>query len=169
MAWSATQRSTFATWAERELHVATRDLQRSVDFYSRVFGLCAIGDHGGGARVILAGAPGADLVLHEVQGLVLVPGVFTRAWAFTVINLEHARQAIWDLSVRIARDSGAPDQIFRWPNARSLYIRSPEGNEIELVEVNDATQVSNVERQVEQAYRSVAEPNECRPVGFATQ
>jgi hypothetical protein len=73
-----------------------------------------------------------DLVLHERRDGVDEPA---RRWGFVVADLDRAREAVWDLGVQIARDSGAPDHIYWWSNRRSLYIRDRDANDIELVEV----------------------------------
>jgi hypothetical protein len=51
-----------------------------------------------------------------------------------VDDLDRVRAAIWDLGVKVAGDNGEPDHIRRWVNGRSLVVRDPDGNTIELVE-----------------------------------
>ena len=48
--------------------------------------------------------------------------------------IDDVRGRLWDLGVKVARDSGAPDHIYRRPSGSSVYIRDRDGNEIELVE-----------------------------------
>lgn len=132
--WSAAERPAYEELAIREIHVATRDPRRAVRFYERVFGFRLLGPADANPVVLQATAR-TDIVLHDVRD----PGVehrgFLDAFGFVVPNLDRARQQAWDLGVEIARDSGAPDQIYRWSNGRSLYVRTPDGNEIELAEL----------------------------------
>jgi hypothetical protein len=76
----------------------------------------------------------AKLEIHEMTGSsVPIPNTLQR-WGFVVTDLDWTRQAVWDLGIDIANESGEPDQIYRRQNGRSLYIRDPDSNVIELVE-----------------------------------
>lgn len=115
--------------------IAARDLERSIDFYSTVFGFRVAGEgRSVPRRSATLAAPGeALLAIHEQgSGPRTVP--LHSRWGFLVDDLDGARAAIWDLGVKVADDNGAPDHIHRWSNGRSLSIRDPDGNEIELVE-----------------------------------
>jgi catechol 2,3-dioxygenase-like lactoylglutathione lyase family enzyme len=119
--------------ADDRINVPVRDLRRSVEFYGRVFGFHLVrGGFSESAAVIAA--PTAKLVLHAKSDVSVRPGA-ARRWGLLVKDLDAAREEVWDLGVAIARDSGAPDQIFRRLNGRSLYVHDPDGNVIELVEV----------------------------------
>ena len=132
--WSAPERTSYAELGAREIHVPARNLRRAVAFYSLVFGFCPIPAHGTGSAVIMPATARADLVIHELHGAAQRSAAFMRCWGFVVKNLDRVRQRVWELGVSVARDSGAPDQIYRWSDGRSLYVRAPDGNEIELVE-----------------------------------
>lgn len=132
-AWSPpAERVVYEALDDRDIHVAARNVERSLDFYARVFGLHPEGR--GRAPFALRVGSRATLLIHEAPPVVWPPSRFVRAWGFVVYDLDRARQTVWDLGVGIARASGAPDQIFRWANGRSLYVVAPDGNEIELVE-----------------------------------
>ena len=116
--------------------IAARDLQRSIDFYSTVFGLRVAGQRQSvPRRSATLTAPGEALIaIHEQgEGPHRTVPLHSR-WGFLVDDLDGARAAIWDLGVKVADDNGAPDHIHRWSNGRSLRVRDPDGNEIELVE-----------------------------------
>lgn len=116
--------------------LAVRDLERSRDFYSRVFGFRTVKESGPGPRrSVMLAAPGeALLAMYEHGGDPTRPVPVHRHWGFLVEDLDSVREAIWDLGVRVADDSGAPDQIHERPDGRLLQVRDPDGNVIELVE-----------------------------------
>lgn len=116
--------------------IAVRDLEQSMEFYARVFGFRIAENESRptGASVIMAGPEHIRLAIHQ-YGDAAVPLVpVCRDWGFIVSDLESVRDAVWDLGVNVAHDSGEPDQIYRRSNGRSLYIHDPDGNDIELVE-----------------------------------
>ena len=121
----------------RVAHLRVRSLERSVDFYRRVFGLNAVGAEGedAGLSRSIALPDGARLVLHErcSPAVELLP--MAEGFGVVVRDLDWAREAIWDLGLPVASDSGEPDHIYRWPNGRSLYVRDPDGHEIEVAEI----------------------------------
>ena len=80
-------------------------------------------------------APGKALVIHDAGSAVRQRAQLERRWGFAVKDLDAVRQLVWELGVSVARDSGAADHIHRWANGRSLYVRAPDGVEIELVEI----------------------------------
>lgn len=116
--------------------IAARDLERSIDFYSRVFGFRVAGQRRSVPRCSATlAAPGEALIaIQELGDSPGSPVPLHRRWGFLVDDLDGAREAIWDLGVKVADDNGAPDHIHRWPNGRSLRVRDPDGNVIELVE-----------------------------------
>ncbi|HLT90142.1 MAG TPA: VOC family protein [Woeseiaceae bacterium] len=116
--------------------VPVRDLDRAIAFYRRVFGFRAIRTDRSLPRraVTLAGPGGALIALHEQASGAerIVP--LHRRWGFVVAELDRVRELAWDLGVKVAGGNGEADHIRRWPNGRSLVVRDPDGNEIELVE-----------------------------------
>jgi hypothetical protein len=78
-------------------------------------------------------ATGVRLVLHAAP--TSPQSTLLRRWAFVVENLDEVRARVWDLGVRVARDSGAPDHIYRRLAGASLYVHDRDCNEIELVEL----------------------------------
>jgi predicted enzyme related to lactoylglutathione lyase len=120
------------------VHVA--NLDRAAAFYERVFGFRrSIGDSAASCDAValqLSGLP--TLVLHQWPRRGSAPRPLQR-WAFVVAeNLEEVRGRVWELGVKIARDSGAPDQVYRRATGDSLYVFDADGNEIELVERSSA-------------------------------
>ena len=120
----------------RRAHVFVRDLRRSVVFYTRAFGFCSVTTASNAAHrsVVMTVTPSSELVLSERTADSLLCPPQRRQWAFVVEDLELAREAVWELGVKVARDSGEPDQIYRRRGGASLYIHDPDENEIELVE-----------------------------------
>lgn len=116
--------------------IAARNLERSIDFYSTVFGFRVVGQRRSvPRRSATLAAPGEALIaIQELGDGPNRPVPLHRRWGFLVNDLDGVREAIWDLGVKVADDNGAPDHIRRWPNGRSLRVRDPDGNEIELVE-----------------------------------
>jgi catechol 2,3-dioxygenase-like lactoylglutathione lyase family enzyme len=120
----------------RELWVPVGDCARSAEFYRRVFGFSP--------RATARGEPAAELVvtngaasvyLRRTRCAALPAWLRASRWAFVVKDVEAAREQVWELGVRIARDSGEPDHIYRRPGAHSLYLHDVDRNEIELVEL----------------------------------
>ena len=125
-----------------ELAVPVGDLLRAARFYERVFGFYRVfAAHGADSgRLVRATATGVRLVLHAVPS---PQPKLPRRWAFVVENLDDARARAWDLGVRVARDSGAPDHIYRRLDGASLYVHDRDGNEIELVELPQGARVAH--------------------------
>ncbi|HET8697830.1 MAG TPA: VOC family protein [Gammaproteobacteria bacterium] len=138
------------------LAVPVRDLRKSADFYRRVFGFWPrrrTGDDSGlgadmgtggaagfdGARrnALLLAAHGVELALERRSGAVAAA---TPCCTFVVSDVDAVREQVWNLGVKIARDSGEPDHIFRRRGGASLYVQDPDGNEIELVEQRHAAE-----------------------------
>ncbi len=113
--------------------VAADNLARSVEFYRRVFGFRPEQDERSSRASAQLSGPNRNRLLIRTFGAVRAETERPRL-RFVVGNLDEAREALWDAGVSVSRDSGQPDQIFRDPNGRSLYIRDPDGNEIELIE-----------------------------------
>ena len=134
IAWSAAEQSEYIELGIDQLNASVRSLRRSVDFYTRVFGFCTHDFDRERGSVVMKATARVDLVLHEQRGGGELRRPLRR-WGFVVGNLDRARQAVWELGVRVARDSGEADHIYRWSNRRSLYVHDPDANEIELVEV----------------------------------
>jgi catechol 2,3-dioxygenase-like lactoylglutathione lyase family enzyme len=119
--------------------VPASDVRKSAEFYRRVFGFRIPSTWRGAsfgssysATVLVAGDGRTELWL-QARG---DRPAQTRRWAFAVTNLEQVRAAVWELGVKVARDSGDPDHIFRRRRGASLYVLDPDGNEIELVETS---------------------------------
>lgn len=126
-----------------QLVVPVSDVRNSAEFYRRVFGFRPRPARGGvGAGSLLLAADGLTELLLRPRCTVPDEAAQTRRWAFAVTNLEQVREKVWDLGVKVARDSGEPDHIFRRRGRASLYVRDPDGNEIELVEMRQRTWVA---------------------------
>jgi catechol 2,3-dioxygenase-like lactoylglutathione lyase family enzyme len=121
--------------------VPVRDVGKSVEFYRRVFGFRTPPTRRGASAAASVTGP-VPVAAHERAELWLQPRgerpVQPRRWTFTVTNLDDVREKVWELGVKIARDSGDPDHIFRRRGGGSLYVHDPDGNEIELVETTAA-------------------------------
>jgi catechol 2,3-dioxygenase-like lactoylglutathione lyase family enzyme len=122
----------------RELCAPVGDCRRSAEFYRRVFGLWPRpAAPGGSAPAELIVTNGAVRVcLRRAHCAALPAWLRANRWGFVVADLDATRAQVWELGVRVARDSGELDHIYRRPGADSLYVRDPDGNEIELVELH---------------------------------
>jgi catechol-2,3-dioxygenase len=133
--WSAQERSECAELGIGQINVAVRNLRSSIEFYARVFGFSASAVYSARGSAVMNATARADLLLHERRDRRHGSLRALRRWGFVVTDLDRVRQLAWELGVRVARDSGAPDHIYQWSNRRSLYIHDPDGNEIELAEL----------------------------------
>src|SRR5690606_26019168 len=104
-------------------------------FYARVFGLLPAPGAWGESLVVIPVTPDVRLVIHDAQAAVRRKARCVKRWGFVVGDLDRVRELVWELGVKVARDSGAPDHIYRWPSSRSLYVQAPDGHEIQLVEI----------------------------------
>jgi catechol 2,3-dioxygenase len=111
-----------------------KDLKRSLAFYRDVLGFQVIGDAFGGKAAALVGNSHRthhELLLIEVGDL---PGPAPRRRGLYHIGIkvgeskEELRKAVADLQKAGVDIDGASDHTVSW----SLYIRDPDGNEIEL-------------------------------------
>lgn len=111
-----------------------RDLQASLRFYRDVLGFKTIGDAFGGRAAALVG--GAHRTHHELLLIEVgdLPGPAARRRGLYHIGIkvgdtkEALRNAMKDLERAGVPVDGASDHTVSW----SLYIRDPDGNEIEL-------------------------------------
>ena len=114
--------------------ISTRDLQRAVRFYSRLFGFRVIERrHDHNAEHVLMGTRShAFLALHEHQAAAVPPPGATH-WTFAVPDLDRARAAAWNRGVVPVRGRMSEERSFDDAQC-CLVIRDPDGHEIELVE-----------------------------------
>ena len=116
--------------------IAARKLQRSINFYTRLFAFRIVEDARERHRpyVLMTAGGSVYLAIHEYYEAT-VPTVrpLTR-WSFIVGDLDRVRETFWNLGVVPADGSDEPRRIHPWRNDRSLLIRDPDGHEIELVE-----------------------------------
>ena len=137
----------------RRVQLTTRDLHGAVIFYSQLFGLRPSLARSGRTHrsAVVSVTPKTDLVIDERKDPRDSDALAaTTRCAFVVGDLDWARQVVWDLGIRVATASEDPDQIFRWPNARPLYVYDPDANQIELLELGADAH----ERRSEQIARS---------------
>lgn len=142
VAWSATERSAEPKCATGEVHIVARDSARAIRFYTRVFGLRPVRGASDERLVVIPVTPDTKLVIHEAHTPIRFRARCARRWGFVVADLDVVRAQVWELGVKVARDSGAPDHIYRWSSSRSLYVKTPDGHEIELVELNSEARES---------------------------
>lgn len=113
-----------------------RDLQRSVAFYRDLLGFEPIGEAFGGRAAAFRGADGRthhELLLIEVgpDAAAIPPGRRIGLYHLgikvgdSLDELREAKQALDDAGVAI---EGMSDHTATW----SLYLRDPDGNELEL-------------------------------------
>lgn len=137
--WFEARKSAFVQLGgSRRIDVWVRNVERSIAFYSRVFGFRVTGyrhSRGHAAAAVMRATARGDLVLHARLDETTTPTRLPCRWGFLVSDLDSVRAMVWELGVSIARDSGAPDHIYRWSNGRLLYVKDPDANEIALVEL----------------------------------
>jgi catechol 2,3-dioxygenase-like lactoylglutathione lyase family enzyme len=115
-----------------DVAVGVQDLQRSIKFYSRVFGFrIAEGARGAAPGGVRMSTRDVRLALNGHAGATLAS---TRRWTFVVDDLDEVREAIWNLGVAPVEDGVAsePDPVSR--RRRRLIICDADGNQIELIE-----------------------------------
>src|SRR5690606_7518666 len=132
IAWSAVERSAEPARVSGDIDVVASDLFRAVRFYSRVFGLLPAPHSWQENLVVVPVTPDARLVLHAAHAAVRHRARCIKRFGFVVSDLDRVRELVWELGVKVARDSGAPDHIYRWSNGRSLYVEAPDGGGSEL-------------------------------------
>lgn len=133
--WCSVERSADPRCVSGDIHIVASDLGRAVRFYSRVFGLLPAPRSWGENLAVIPVTPDARLVIHDARATLRHRARCIRRWGFVVSDLDHVRGLVWELGVKVARDSGAPDHIYRWSSGRSLYVQAPDGHEIELFEI----------------------------------
>ena len=129
------------------INLTVRDVDRSAEFYTGVFGLTIREDRREADRpYVIVGRPDVgDLALHQQTGAIREderrrPGGPIRRdrinhWGFVVSDFDRLRAALEEAGVEVLyRDNGA-DGLVEYPRSRSLYVADPDGNEIELTSV----------------------------------
>lgn len=146
--WSTTERTSYPQPMAGEIGIVTSDLARALRFYWRVFGLRPARGRSSEKHAIMPVTAHSKLMIHEVKAPMRGMARCTWRWGFVVTDLDRVRQQVWELGVRVSRDSGAPDHIYHWSNGRSLYVYAADGHEIELVEIRDRDIVALAPRAV---------------------
>jgi catechol 2,3-dioxygenase-like lactoylglutathione lyase family enzyme len=113
-----------------------RSLERSINFYSLALGFEVIGvvSRAADRRVLMSLSGRFNLSIREDRHIGLQHAPSGDAWELVVDDLDQVRRNLWDLGFVVSRDSGAPDQIYRSFDGRSLYVRDPDAHEIRLLE-----------------------------------
>ncbi|MGI9265811.1 MAG: VOC family protein [Gammaproteobacteria bacterium] len=116
------------------INLTVSNLERSLAFYQRTFGLEIREDGRDRERpFVIVGRGGTGyLALHEnadsgsrVSGLI-------NHWGFVVDDFDDAIARLDDLGVAVLyRDNGA-DGLIDYPRSKSIYVADPDGTEIEL-------------------------------------
>ena len=112
----------------------TRDVQRSVDFYTTCFGFTLEQQHLpafasislGGIKLLLSG-PGASGSRPMPDGRRQDPGGWNRI-VLRVTDVEHAMEELKKAGVRFR------NQMESGPGGRQVQLEDPDGNPIELFE-----------------------------------
>lgn len=127
--------------AVRQVDLAVRNLDRSINFYARLFDFEVVLDARQGRRpyVIMASPGQACLALHEDlnvdwksenEGTVRLPGY----WSISVGDLDRMRASLWDQGVSLAAGSSEPVPAPVDRRRRSVRVIDPDGHRVELVE-----------------------------------
>ncbi len=111
------------------------DLDRSIEFYKKVFGFSVLEDHtkdekepwaimGAGGKAFLAMYQKDDFRPPE-QGPV-------NHWGFVIEDADRTLKALKENQVKILYADEPHGGIIDWPKSKSIYIQDPDGYEIEL-------------------------------------
>jgi|SRR3954449_2617209 catechol 2,3-dioxygenase-like lactoylglutathione lyase family enzyme len=115
------------------VNLSVRDLERSVDFYSRLLGI-ELKEQGGnaGARWCILGAKDRFYVcFFEVRDGVFRPkDVHINHVGFVVDDIDEAVRRIHGLGIKLQ----FKDELVQWPRSRSAYVLDPDGITIEFSE-----------------------------------
>lgn len=121
------------------VNLSVADLERSVDFYRKLFGFTVRERGIGGERqrfVIMHAGGRAFLALHERDEAPEPPvKASPNHWGFAVGALEPVIERLRELDVAIRPVPGTDDGVVRHAHSRSIYIEDPDGHEIELAEI----------------------------------
>lgn len=118
------------------LAIAASDLERSIDFYRRVFGFWIVED----AReqkhpcVLMHSRGGVHLKIYAHRDAPASAVRPRRRWRFVVGDIDRARKAVWNLGVTPSDGTIEPQSVSGQGELRGFPIRDPNGHEIELVE-----------------------------------
>ena len=116
------------------INLTVSNLERSVAFYRRAFGLEIREDGRDRERpfVIVGRAGVGYLALHLGQDRASLAGGRINHWGFVVEDFDKlsARLDRYDIPV-LYRDDGS-DGVIEYPHSRSVYVADPDGTEIEL-------------------------------------
>jgi catechol 2,3-dioxygenase-like lactoylglutathione lyase family enzyme len=114
-------------------HLPVRSLLRSINFFSTVLGYEVVRD---GRRepwphVVMAARGCSPVVLHSRRESARTQDAAASA-ALIVADLEQVRARAWDAGVTITRGHFASARIVENGQPRSLYVRDPDGHELDL-------------------------------------
>ena len=116
------------------INLTVSNLERSMEFYQRAFGLEIREDGRDRDRpyVIVGKAGVGYLALHERKEHGTATGGPINHWGFVVEDFEglSAHLDRYDIPV-LYRENGS-DGIIEYPHSRSVYVADPDGTEIEL-------------------------------------
>ena len=111
--------------------IPSRDSARAIRFYSRVFGFELVSQvhRSGSRRVLMRGQGCLYLAIDEQANTVAPP----RRLRFETVSVDAARERLWNLGV-VPIDGSLEPRFDPKRCCRSVPIRDPDGNEIELFE-----------------------------------
>jgi len=111
--------------------IPSRDSTRAIRFYSRVFGFELVSKvHRSGSRRVLMRGPGCFyLAIDEQSDTPAAP----KRLRLETVSVDTARERLWNLGV-VPIDGSVEPRFDPKRCCRSVPIRDPDGNEIELFE-----------------------------------
>lgn len=116
------------------VHLPVGSLPRAINFYALVLGF-EVTSHertGESRRVQMSARGCSDVVLHAADGVPPTDG--RRRAVLMVPDVERARADAWNAGATVPRRGPAPIDGPSAESSRSIFIRDPEGNELELAE-----------------------------------
>jgi len=115
------------------VNLSVRNLEISVDFYSRLLGieLKEQGENGGTRWCILGARDRFYVCFFEVRDGAYKPGdIHINHVGFVVDDMDETVRRIHGLGIRLAFN----DKPVQWPRSRSAYVVDPDGIAIEFSE-----------------------------------
>ena len=108
------------------IHIGTKDLKKSVEFYSNLFGFKKKFDHDPG--IFLDNEAGFLIAIDPVEEVPVFPSWFHVGFCLnSEIEVQMIYQKAQDMNVKIARDMMAEKGQFA-----SFFIFDPDGYKIEV-------------------------------------
>ena len=115
------------------INMTVKDLDKSVDYYSRLFGFKTVeqGDYNGTPYKIIGLTNKAMLCIYENKDLDVKNNNIGH-FGFHIKFTEDIVKKLEEQNANVRYYNG--QAVIQYPNSKSIYINDPDGNQIELSE-----------------------------------